>query len=264
MSAGKPITDEQEITHLLQEWENERRERNVAIKKLCKQGLVAFVPTFLICLSVLLEVGLKRWDTVPRGVFVVLLPFAAYSVVVIAKMASLFANSSLHEDALTQIRDVRAVAPLLSVVARLDQSLQPKFTLALTRLLPLVKASDASLLDAGRRTILYESLFPGSLFVAGNDAQKKEYRLAALQAIEQIGDDKAITILEKILAYAYENKEIREAAEITLEAMKQRAEHTKQSQTLLRASHDNAADSMLLKPATTHDAEQDNLLRPVI
>lgn len=264
MNADQLKADEQEITRLREEW---NKQYHSSRKKIQFIGICCFAFALISFGSrILATIGhmLKWWDKMPDAIQVMLimlmLPSAFCSILIFRVRDHLARSAKIFAD----IHDVRSVAPLLSAVHSLDSAALQQFTKMMTLLLPQITASDAELIDSSNKAVLYVSVRKNWEYLAGTDAEKNAYRLAALHAITQIGDEKAVKPLEKILDDGLERTEIKHAAQIALDAVKQRAEQTKESQTLLRASSDNAADATLLKPAMPQNAEQDDLLRPVI
>jgi hypothetical protein len=264
MNADQPITEEQEIVRVLEEWNAKEKKRRRRERILAWIGLISYGVGFLIFFTALLGEYLHWWGEVPKRFSWLLPVFMAPSA--LHSIYKLFAYDHIRERShhIAKILDVRAIGVMLNAVQNMGSPHPEPFTKPLTHLLPQLKASDASLLDAHQRAILYSSIGKDSSYVAGTDAEKTAYRLTALQAIEQIGDEKAIKPLKKIVADGSESDEILKAAHFALDVVKQRAEQTKESTTLLRASDDTAADSTLFKPAMPQDDAQDNLLRPVV
>jgi hypothetical protein len=259
-----PITDEQEIVRVLEEWKETSRKHRALIRKLGFIGGTLFGISWLTRLIASVGHALGWWGRIPTAWELALILIAAPAILLLPAVVLLQSRYKRYSHDLPYVSDVRAVGPLLETVFKFGERPPIEFTQALTRLLPQLKASDARLLSPEQKSILYSSAMHASVSIAGTDAEKTAYRLSALQAITQIGEEKAVKHLEKIVADGWESDKILKAAHFALDAVKQRAEQTKESTTLLRASEDTAADGTLLKPAMPQDAEQDNLLRPVI
>jgi hypothetical protein len=158
---------------------------------------------------------------------------------------------------LAEFEDVRSVGPLAQALEYQDRELKAVAENKLTRLLPSLQASDASLLDEEQRKCLYRALH----------GRNTELVLAILKALEQVGDDKALPHVEKLAegegVVRGDFSRIREAAQACLPALQQRAEWERSRQTLLRAaSASDTPSDVLLRPAGgTIEADPQQLLR---
>jgi hypothetical protein len=157
---------------------------------------------------------------------------------------------------LSEAWDPRAVGVLAIVAQERDTSLSDQAQQALVALLPRVRASDAAYIDAEGMTALIELL-------------KEDYdalRLALLTALEQIGDERAITRVMEVRDSPRISLEVRQAAAECLPTLKNRVRLARESSTLLRASsglNPAEAAAVLLRPASGAPASTDNLLRAV-
>ena len=161
---------------------------------------------------------------------------------------------------------VQAVGPLLDL-SRIPGRAAGRLPVygALTHLLPLMKASDAPLLNAGQRAAL-NRLLTGAGFALRHGPSRLEFVLAALKALEQIGDSSSIPTVQRLAemrTLSPGRRRIRQAALDCLPALQQNAGLIGQAQDLLRASHEPAANpNLLLRPAvSTHDPAPQELLR---
>lgn len=126
----------------------------------------------------------------------------------------------------------------------------------LTRLLPTLTTSDASLLTKGQRRTLYRSLTewspPMREFHSALSLQN-DYTLAALQALQQIGGEEAIPTVTELTRSS--DDRIRNAANACLPSLQSNKENARNSQILLRAAMpaplDNAPDTLLRASAPT-------------
>ena len=149
---------------------------------------------------------------------------------------------------MTFFDDLRAVGPLIEVLPLDNQIVVADAEKALTRLLPCLQASDADLLTAAQRDCLYRRLKIQYV------EQSAEFMIAALKALEQIGDAKALPSVEALAEHSSNTvREIRvgEAAQHCLGFLKAQAEQKQSRDSLLRASSgfDTSAES-LLRPTT--------------
>ena len=135
--------------------------------------------------------------------------------------------------------------------------------LALTRLLPQMKASDASLLHPKQRAILYKMLRP--LHVGAH----APLICAILRALEQVGDQSAfapVSKLARMRTFTPTQNKVRDAAANCLSYLSLNSDNARNSQTLLRASSAMSVTTpdMLLRPAASYAQETpaEQLLRP--
>jgi hypothetical protein len=161
---------------------------------------------------------------------------------------------------LAQYEDVRGVGPLAEVLEWPDAEMRDVAAEALTSLLPRLRASDASLLNAGQRASLYRILTPG------HARSHLDLQLAILQALQQVGDDAAVRPVERLanmFAVTQRQRYLKEAAEECLLFLRERVDLTRASQTLLRASSqaDTSPDLLLRAANSGPDIPQEQLLR---
>lgn len=181
---------------------------------------------------------------------------------------------------LTQFDDVRAVPLLLDELWSNDPEIRSEVHVALLRLLPQMQTTDAHLLNAKQRDKLYNLPFNGE-FIA------QDFRIAALYAIGQVGDSRALQIVKKKGATIQQyhqwvgstvdeyrkfktkieadfcNPDMNTALDKCIAAIEARLAAEQVGATLLRASTSPAAISeTLLRPAAAADAtEPQQLLR---
>ncbi len=139
---------------------------------------------------------------------------------------------------LASCEDLRVIGPLLERMHEADEDAKWRAMLAVKDLLPRLRPSDSELLNPAQKMRLYQVL-------QDHDAQTC---IAALQAIANIGDSRALPPVEGLIHSP--NVDIRRAAAFALPALQERARRERESQTLLRGS---AAPVMggdiLLRPA---------------
>jgi len=160
---------------------------------------------------------------------------------------------------LANISDLRIAGPLVEIVA-LEESIANKMAAQLlTRLLPRFRASDAKLLTDGQHTALLRTL--------NRTNATPEYFVAVLKALEQIGDARALPVVESLATgrrATIAPRRVQAAAQDCLPFLRVRCDQQRASQTLLRASDAAGMQTdTLLRPAqgggTTEATE---LLRP--
>jgi len=155
---------------------------------------------------------------------------------------------------LSEAWDSRAVGVLAVVAQERDVELSHQAQQALINLLPRVRASDAGFVDAEGMQALIDLL----------REDYNELRLALLKALEQIGDERAISMVMDLRDSPRVNLDVRQAAAECLPALENRVRLARESATLLRASSGlNPADAAkaLLRPAAGAPTATDNLLR---
>ncbi len=174
--------------------------------------------------------------------------------------------------ALSRISDKRAVNVLALAYHSGDDSTRKVAGEALVRLLPMMTASDARLVDDRGMAAL--------ISILNRRHMNSALMVAVLKALQQIGDARAIPAVEKlrtmprpmnaIAHYAdlwfragmgSELRKVTDAAEECLPYLRMRAEQERLRSTLLRPAErpDNDKD-ILLRPLTTAAPQNDTLL----
>lgn len=164
-------------------------------------------------------------------------------------------------NALANTGDLRVVGALIEIAAIQDGYANPMAACLLTRLLPHLQASDAALLTDRQRVALGRALIRN----VGN----VEFLLAALKALEQVGDGRALSVVESLAAGKIgtaDPKRVQAAAQECLPFLQTRNDQQRASQTLLRASCiSETPPATLLRPAQGAAPMEDaELLRPGI
>lgn len=186
----------------------------------------------------------------------------------VVMMSTALSRHGFSAGELESIGGVRAIGPLIDSLTS-GSSLRSRKTiyLALTRLLPKLQATDANLLNASRRRLLNRfltvELWPRGLGPGPSDLPLS---LAILKAYEQVGDAKAIPVVEKLANLEPRNERsraVQQAAQACLPLLQSHTVPLDQTQTLLRAASQRGATAdVLLRPATDTDtAPADQLLR---
>ena len=183
-----------------------------------------------------------------------MLPFALLAPIVYAafEMNRIATQLRRRVEKLTATDDVRIVGTLLNAQTWLSSQGQSVIQDALIRLLPRLKTSDRNLLTPAQLSLLSSFLSTHNPLLI----------LAQLKALEQIGDEKAIPNVERLL-HLIERKdpEITGAAQQCLEFLIVRAEELKAERQLLRASSADTLTTDLLRPSTENKLEFEELLR---
>lgn len=149
-------------------------------------------------------------------------------------------------------RDPRAVSALAVAARDGDPDTQRVASQGLTSILPQLRASDAdAVTEQGMNALL-------SLLGRSVDPM---LQIAILRALEQIGDERALSLVE-MLAGPQESAPVREAARSCLGYLRSRAEQARMRQVLLRPAASAEPDKSLLRPASATETDADQLLRP--
>lgn len=170
---------------------------------------------------------------------------------------------------LTTMNDIRCVGTLVDIQGTQDDVYHNRKTRgraidALTRLLPLMKASDAPLLKEPQRVML-RGILASRGYKGFGQYHDNAFMLSILKAFEQVGDWRSLPHVQK-LAQQAKNPDLRAAALECLPFLQALAEKHKPSENLLRASSASEAAGVapetLLRPASaTEEARPDTLLR---
>jgi hypothetical protein len=149
----------------------------------------------------------------------------------------------MHE--LADVSDLRIAGPLLEIAALEDGSAKTIPCLLLTQLLPRFRASDAKLLTETQHAALLRML--------GRNDTAPEFFVAALKALEQVGDARALPVVENLALgrrFTADQRRVQAAAGDCLPYLRIRCDQQRASQTLLRASSASGAPvDTLLRPA---------------
>ncbi len=168
---------------------------------------------------------------------------------------------------LTTLDDVRCIGPLVDICVAMQNmttNTSVRARLALTRLLPRLKASDAHLLREPQRVIL-RGILAGKGYISFGKYYDAEFILSILKAFEQVGDWKSLPYVQQ-LAQGAKWPHVRAAAKECLPYLQALAEKQKPGENLLRASSASEAAGVapetLLRPASaTEEARPETLLR---
>lgn len=189
----------------------------------------------------------------------------------VSSMAGIFCSfsgimyaSQLEKNAagrLARFDDVRTLPALAQALEMQDEGVRRAAIGKLTTMLPRLTASDSGLLDSEQRACLYRSLSPR------RTRRESAYQIALIQALEQIGDPKAVPAVERLAQVTPRRPEeqlVRDAAEEALPAIRDRAEAAREASLLLRPAEVAPDANLLLRPAAgTQTADPASLLRPV-
>ncbi len=161
---------------------------------------------------------------------------------------------------LAQYDDVRAITPLIYALGWSNRRTQIVVASALTRLLPKLKASDASLLPFTQQKRLC------ALLTDRVARTNPDLAVAILNALEQVGDVRLAPVVQKQAeanASTQAQRRVRLAAENCLMYLLDRGEQERSSNMLLRPARGSSVhDSNLLRPATgKQEADPGLLLR---
>jgi hypothetical protein len=176
---------------------------------------------------------------------------------------------------LVDLNDIRAIGPLIDALKVEDKQCHAIAKEGLIQLLPRLQPSDAELLTAEQRRLLWCKLswpiqgIKGNLLTLSPDAYRTEvsFRIAILQALAQVGDSNALPLVERLAqgkAKTEELRQIQAAAQACLPSLLLRCEQIRSHTTLLRAADASGADAeTLLRPVQeTRETHPEQLLRP--
>lgn len=171
--------------------------------------------------------------------------------------------------------NTRSIGPLIDALYLDDAKTREIAIAALTEILPTLKASDTALLNESQRARLCYLISVSvdnplhkdvrALFRPA-DTRAIAFRVAILQAFEQVGDSNALAVVERLARGETKTAGeslIREAALACLPALQMRTQCEDRSRTLLRAAGAEANHEVaLLRPVDgQHEVEPEKLLR---
>ncbi len=251
------------------------------------------VPAAVHCVSARVDAQLQRFEEERRkyrpgmrigfllASWTIIVPFAAYQaflamatgrvgfclIWIIATLCATqmyrFTLTSRHTQLareLADLDDIEGLGRLTEVLEWPDPEIQNIAAVALTRMLPRLKASDAGLLSPPQRTGLCRQLKMSSA------ASYPELLMAILKAFEQVGDAECVPYVRNLAdtpPFTARQRKVRNAAAECLPYLMARAEQTHGNRVLLRASSSGTLQTTgLLRPASAApDTNHVQLLR---
>ena len=215
--------------------------------------------------------GILRWRIVRMTLGVLLLPILLLLVLIsgllvadlLVPYAALFFGKQGASQkqrgaalALAGLNDVNAVPGLIDSLSIDDERANRAVERALTRMLPHMTAGHSALLNPNQMDRLCGLIRPDRAW------KKAELTCAALHAIAVIGDSRALASVET-LANSVPHEGVRSTAQSCLPMLRDRVEHLKVSEMLLRpGSPLELQEEILLRPAGNIEGTSDTLLRP--
>ena len=219
-----------------------------------KRNFAAFVACELLCFLTFPVIGMAnaaQGESSTTLFYPLIFLMLAAAVAPMAWM--MWRTVDVDLETLAKSGDVSAIPTLIDAITlNASQKYRKRVTRALTALLPRLKASDANLLTPRHRYTL--NLMLGSCFQPHLRGVDEDFTLAILKAYEQVGDAKAVPVVERIANHNPRNagqRRIQQAAEECLPLLRANLGEVASTQTLLRAS-------------TRQTNMPDTLLRPVL
>ncbi len=230
-----------------------------------KIALVATVPLALAAAPVLIYHPSSILATVVTTLYIGALGAAA-SAIILRDSKQPF---PFDIEELIRIGSVKAIGPLIETFDINISGAQSKQRhKALTPLLYKLKASDACLLTPSQYRALHRALEVEYQTLHGTQ-EGLDLKLAMLKALEQVGNESFISIVERLAnrkSLTKRQRMIQAAAQECLPYLKLNAGSVTAQRTLLRAStmNDSSTASLLRPAGYAPDAPVDQLLRPSI
>jgi hypothetical protein len=162
-------------------------------------------------------------------------------------------------DTLQSVADVRAVGPLMDLLTSVYAGKRRAILDLLTRLLPQFQGHHSTLLKPSHRNQLRTTLNLGDF------QQEREYMIAILKALEQIGNGEDLELVERMAALSsgsWQERQVREAARACLPLLRTRVEQLRHQETLLRPACAGGAEDLLHPAISGADPDPAQLLRP--
>ncbi len=160
-------------------------------------------------------------------------------------------------NALEDVDSIHFVPVALTLLQDKTADIMPAIYTLLKRLLPQLHVEDTQNWTPEQ----YQKL----LALLADRKQEPELRLSILKALEQIGDARAIPVVEALTAFDRDTPIlVRRAAADCLPFLQERAVEQRQAQTLLRAAAGNTQGTDLLRGASGANTQtpEEQLLRP--
>ena len=155
---------------------------------------------------------------------------------------------------IARLGGLKAIAPLCaSLAVPIPGKQRRAIHNALIKLLPQLKASDANLTTPTALGYIYSCLRLNGDGTFGKKCPT-DLRIAALKALEQVGDARAIPLVERLtkMRFGTQNRlRVKQAAIECLPMLRANCGEVEAARTLLRASHaEDARPETLLRPAS--------------
>ena len=194
----------------------------------------------------------------PAGMPLLGLAVASIGTTVYLSFHGLFSLKNMMND-LADAGDLRVVGPLLEIAAIQDGNANTMAALLLTRLLPRLRASDATLLTDAQRAAFGRALV--------SNVNNPDFLIAALKALEQVGEGGVLPVVESLATGKLRTanpEEVQTAARECLPFLQARFEQQRASQSLLRASEraETPPEQLLRAAHGVPNTENQELLRP--
>lgn len=162
-------------------------------------------------------------------------------------------------DTLHAIADVQAIGPLLDLLPGAFASRRQSMLSLLTLLLPQLQTVDAGLLRPTHRNQLRDAL------VLGDFGREREYQVAILKAMEQIGNREDLVVVERLAegeSDTWQERQVRDAAQACLPRLREQVEQQKHRDNLLRPASAVRQEELLHPVFEAGDPAPTQLLRP--
>lgn len=248
-AAGAEPTSVEQVLALIDE---ERRRRQPRVREsLLRLARYGFAPVALVAL--VCYAAARSWAQVVLCVA---------GIAMVATLDRFVASHRLAEAArfLAGCSDKRVVGPLAEALEWPDGSLQVTAALALTELLPRLRAHDSVVLNDTQRACLYRKL---KTVRRGTWA---DLQVAILQALEQVGDERAVAAVRHLAGTrprSVDARRVVEAAQGCLPFLQSRSASRHDIDTLLRAIvYAGEPRELLLRPRDPALADPTTLPRP--
>lgn len=155
--------------------------------------------------------------------------------------------------ALAGIDDVRVCGPLVEAIATGDPAVRDPAIRAVTPLLSRIRASDTEVFSQPQMDSLLRCLA---------EVRDYEFALAALAALEQVGDERALEPVRRLEGDTGRSPRVRAAAHECLAGLANQALRGWPGRTLLRpATQPGESPAVLLRPAQGTESDPETLLR---
>ena len=155
---------------------------------------------------------------------------------------------------IAKLGGVKALEPLFAALKVVSRKQRPAIRDALTRLLPQLRANDAYLLTSNMRNRI-RTWLGEQVNTDWNILCSDDLRIAALKALEQVGDTDDIPVVTRLAnmhAQTSEQTRVKQAAIECLPMLKAHCGETAAARTLLRAANaEDARPETLLRAATS-------------
>lgn len=214
------------------------------------------------CLLILSPFGLWRWThrTIEGNIVMLVLRVLSQSGLLLAALGGASLRHRGAAGVLAKCDDLHLVGPLIEA-----GEVNPAAHEVLTRLLPMLKAPDAGLIDRHQRKLLNQRLLTIAKRPDDHNSVQRAYTLAILKCLEQVGDGDSVAAVTQAAdgkPCSFAGEQVRDAACACLPFLLARAKALEPGGTLLRPAAGAKPEGLLRPAMRLSGAPPEQMVRP--